>query len=242
MSQTHQVGQELREQLLATARKGRRRVQATVRTVTATAQAIQPQLPTIPRPSLNMPKVPRPSHLREAAPGLIARVPGGEQIKAGVQELVGQLKSAQTRVAGKVPARAGQAKVAGRVSGQVRQVAAAASAATPLARQAVGEFRHAATAATPLARQAVAEFRHAATAAVPLVRQAAAVLAKGSAAATETAEIPSATETEDAAADGARRKSRGKDAPATPAAEATATPDATAAPAARKPRAKSNGK
>ncbi len=239
MSQTRIVGQELQEQILATARKGRQRVQATVRTMTATAQAIQPQLPSLPKPSLNLPRVPRPGQLREAAPGLLARVPGSDQIKSGVHELADQLKAAQDKVSSKVA----QSNVPGKVSGQVRQAAAAASVATPLARQAVAEFRHAATAATPLAKQAVAEFRHAASAAKPLVRQAAAAFTKGTEPA-GTGEITAASPAEHAGdTDSARAKSRDQGAASDGTGSHAASGEAAKrTPSARKPRPKSGGK
>ena len=234
MSQTRSVGQELQEQILATARKGRQRVQATVRTVTATAQAIQPQLPNLPKPQVILHKVPRPTQIREAAPGLLAKVPSSDQFKAGVSELADQLKAAQDKVASRVA----QSKVPDRLSSQVRHAAAAANLAAPLAKQAVAEFRHAATAATPLAKQAVAEFRHAASAARPLVLQAATAFSKTTSAVgtSETAggqpETPDATAPADAKTDAKTDASAG----------GAAASDAKPTRATRKPRPKSDGR
>ncbi|MHB1432551.1 MAG: hypothetical protein ACYCVZ_10600 [Streptosporangiaceae bacterium] len=72
------IGHELQDQVLAAARKGRQRVTSTVRTVTATAQLIRPQLPSLPRPPLGLPT---PAGLREKAPGLVAKLPTPDQIR-----------------------------------------------------------------------------------------------------------------------------------------------------------------
>jgi hypothetical protein len=69
------IGHELQDQVLAAARKGRQRVTSTVRTVTATAQLIRPQLPSLPRPPHGLPT---PAELRDS---LFARLPTPDQIR-----------------------------------------------------------------------------------------------------------------------------------------------------------------
>ncbi len=84
MIDTRAVGQELQDQVLAAARKGHRRVTNTVKNVTATAQMIRPQLPSM--PTINPVKLPNAEHLaqltdkqvaqlREKAPALIGKIP-----------------------------------------------------------------------------------------------------------------------------------------------------------------------
>src|SRR5665811_1143135 len=87
MIDTRAVGQELQDQVLAAARKGHRRVTNTVKNVTATAQMIRPQLPSM--PAINPVKLPNAEHLaqltdkqvaqlREKAPALIGKIPNAE--------------------------------------------------------------------------------------------------------------------------------------------------------------------
>ena len=59
MIDTRAVGQELQDQVLAAARKGHQRVTTTVKNVTATAQMIRPQLPSM--PTINTRSSPTPS-------------------------------------------------------------------------------------------------------------------------------------------------------------------------------------
>lgn len=98
MIDTRAVGQELQGQVLDAARKGRERVTSTVKTVTATAQHIRPQLASLPRPSLTMPALPTPGQLREKAPAVAAKLPKPRQLVAGAQELAGHARSVQRLV------------------------------------------------------------------------------------------------------------------------------------------------
>jgi hypothetical protein len=110
MIDTRTVGQELQDQVLDAARKGRERVTSTLKTVTETAQHIRPQFAHLPMPSLTMPtlptpaqlrekvpglaaKLPTPAQLREKAPGLAAKLPTPAQLVSGAQELVGHARS-----------------------------------------------------------------------------------------------------------------------------------------------------
>src|ERR1022692_1552543 len=120
MNETRAIGQEISDQVLAAARKGHQRVTSTVKNVTATAQLIRPQLPSLPsmpRPTLNVPRLPTPAQLRERAPQLAAMLPSTEQLRAGAHEFAGQFLSVQRKVVD-----------------QVRSVA------TPLAHQAAAVF------------------------------------------------------------------------------------------------------
>ena len=98
MNDTRAVGQELQDQVLAAARKGQQRVASTVKNVTATAQLIRPQLPSLPRPTLNTSALPTPAQIRERAPQLVAMLPSTEQLRAGAHEFAGQLLSVQRKV------------------------------------------------------------------------------------------------------------------------------------------------
>ena len=102
MIDTRTVGQELQDQVLGVARKGRERVASTVKTVTATAQHIRPQLQNLPRPNLTRPTLVTPAQLREKAPALIAMLPKPRQLKAGAQEFAGQAQHAARIVLGQV--------------------------------------------------------------------------------------------------------------------------------------------
>jgi hypothetical protein len=86
MIDTRAVGQDLQVQVLDAARKGRERVASTVRTVTATAQLIRPQLAALPRPSLTRPTLPTPAELREQA----AKLPSPAKLMSGAQALAGR--------------------------------------------------------------------------------------------------------------------------------------------------------
>ena len=63
MIDTRAVGQELQDQVLAAARKGHQRVTNTVKNVTATAQMIRPQLPSM--PTINSIKLPNAEQLAQ---------------------------------------------------------------------------------------------------------------------------------------------------------------------------------
>lgn len=142
MIDTRAMGQELQDQVLAAARRGHQRVTSTVKTVTATAQLIRPQLPHVPSlPTLNLTALPLPAQLREKAPALIAKLPNADQLKAGAHEFAGQVRYVQRQVVG-----------------QVRSVA------TPLAQQAAAAFSQATTAT---AKAGPAKARPAAKAAAP---------------------------------------------------------------------------
>jgi hypothetical protein len=110
MIDTRTVGQEIQDQVLAAARKGQQRVQSTVKTVTATAAMIRPQLPALPRPKLSglpkptltVPRLPTPGELREKAPDLTAMLPTPEQLRASAQEFAEQILTAQRKFLGQV--------------------------------------------------------------------------------------------------------------------------------------------
>lgn len=110
MNDTRTVGQEIQDQVLAAARKGQQRVQSTVKTVTATAAMIRPQLPTLPRPKLSglpkptltVPRLPIPAQLREKAPDLTAVLPTPEQLRASAHEFAEQILTAQRKFLGQV--------------------------------------------------------------------------------------------------------------------------------------------
>src|SRR5216684_4400769 len=170
MIDTRAKGQELQEQVLAAARKGQKRVTNTVKNVTATAQMIRPQLPSM--PAINIVKLPSAeqfaqlrdrqlSQLRERAPGLIARLPSADDVRAGAHEFAGQMRSVQRQVAG------AQRQFAGQVAGAQRQFA--------------GQLR---TAATPFAHQTAAALAQATAATQKVARGAAAVTHNGAAAGT----------------------------------------------------------
>jgi hypothetical protein len=95
MIDTRNVGQELQEQVLDAARKGRERVTSTVKTVTATAQHIRPQLANLPKPNLTRPTLPTPAQLRDKAPALAAKLPKPRQLMSGAQDLAGHARSVQ---------------------------------------------------------------------------------------------------------------------------------------------------
>lgn len=100
MIDTRAVGQELQDQVLDAARKGRERVTSTVKTVTDTAQNIRPQLASLPKPNLTMPALPiptlpTPAQLKEKSPALAAMLPSREQLVSGAQELAGHARSVQ---------------------------------------------------------------------------------------------------------------------------------------------------
>src|ERR1022692_2933355 len=98
MNDTRTVGQEIQDQVLAAARKGQQRVANTVKNVTATAQLIRPQLPSLPRPTLNTSGLPTPAQIREKAPQLVAMLPSTEQLRVGAHEFAGQLLTVQRKV------------------------------------------------------------------------------------------------------------------------------------------------
>jgi hypothetical protein len=110
MIDTRTVGHEIQDQVRSAARKGQQRVQSTVRTVTATAAMIRPQLPALPRPklsslpkpTLNVPRLPMSAQLRDKAPALTAMLPTPEQLMASAHEFAGQFLAAQRKVFGQV--------------------------------------------------------------------------------------------------------------------------------------------
>ncbi len=95
MIDTRAVGQELQDQVLGAARKGRERVTSTVKTVTATAQQIRPQLASLPKPNLTRPTLPTPAQVREKAPALAAKLPKPHQLMSGAQGLAEHARSVQ---------------------------------------------------------------------------------------------------------------------------------------------------
>jgi hypothetical protein len=103
MIDTRAVGQELQDQVLDAARKGRERVSSTVKAVAKTAQQIRPQLANLPKPNLTIPNLtiptlPTPAQLAEMAPALAARLPSPHQLMSGAQELAGHARSVQRLV------------------------------------------------------------------------------------------------------------------------------------------------
>ncbi len=83
MTDTRATGQELQDQVLTAARKGRQRVTSTVKTVTATAQQIRPQLPKLPTVHIELPT---PAELREKAPAFIAKLSHPDQLAGQLRE------------------------------------------------------------------------------------------------------------------------------------------------------------
>ena len=135
MIDTRARGQELQEQILAAARKGQQRVTSTVKNVTATAQMIRPQLPSM--PTMNVIKLPKAeefaqlrdkqlSQLRERAPGLIAKLPRSEQLAAITEKQLSQLREKAPGLIARLPNaeyfKAGANEVAGQVRTVQRQV------------------------------------------------------------------------------------------------------------------------
>jgi hypothetical protein len=94
MSNVRPLGRELQDQVLAAAREGQKRVNRTVRIVTATAQQIRPQLPSLPEVHINVVKLPSPAQLREKAPEFIAKLPSGGQLREKAPELLAKLPNA----------------------------------------------------------------------------------------------------------------------------------------------------
>src|ERR1022692_1893966 len=162
MNDTRAVGQELQDQVLAAARKGQQRVASTVKNVTATAQLIRPQLPSLPRPTLNPSALPTPAQIRERAPQLVAMLPSTEQLRAGAHEFAGQLLSVQRKVVEQVRSVTtplAQQAEAHDIAGQLltvqrKVVEQVRSVTTPLAHQAaavLGQVGKATQKATPMA-------------------------------------------------------------------------------------------
>jgi hypothetical protein len=154
MNETRAIGQEIQDQVLAAARKGQQRVTSTVKSVTATAQLIRPQLPSLPsrpslsRPTLNVPGLPTPAQLRERAPQLSAMVPSTEQLRAGAHEFAEQFLSVQRKVIDQVRSasaplahQADAHDLAGQfLSVQRKVIDQVRSVTTPLAHQAAAVF------------------------------------------------------------------------------------------------------
>ncbi len=173
MIDTRAVGQELQEQVLAVARKGQRRVNATMKNVTATAQMIRPQLPALPTIDLsnvkNTVKLPSPdelarrterqlSQLRKSAPALVARIPNAEHLAKLTEKQLDQLRKTAPGLIAKLPDRehikAGAAELADQMRTVQRQVTdQVRTVTTPLAEQAAAAFAQA-TGATVKTRKA----------------------------------------------------------------------------------------
>jgi len=158
MNETRTVGQELQDHVLAVARKGQQRISNRVKNVTATAQLIRPQLPSLPKPTLNVPNLPKPTlnvpsmptpaQIREKAPQLTAMLPSAEQFRASAHELAGQILSAQRKMVDQVRSfttplmhQAEVHELAGQfMSAQRKMVDQVRSFTTPLAQQAAAVF------------------------------------------------------------------------------------------------------
>ena len=162
MNDTRTVGQEIQDQVLAAARKGQQRVANTVKNVTATAQLIRPQLPSLPRPTLNTSGLPTPAQIREKAPQLVAMLPSTEQLRVGAHEFAGQLLTVQRKVVEQVRSVTtplAQQAEAHDLAGQLltvqrKVVEQVRSVTTPLAHQAaavLGQVGKATQKATPMA-------------------------------------------------------------------------------------------
>lgn len=152
---TRAVGQELQDQFLGAARKGRERVTSTVKTVTATAQHIRPQLPNLPKPNLSRPTLPTPAQLREKAPALVARLPKPQQLMSGAQELAGRARSVQRLVLGQVRTVAAPfAHQAARLAGVGTQPAQPAQRGRPETTTRVSEVKVASSAPAKEAKEA----------------------------------------------------------------------------------------
>src|ERR1022692_1322021 len=162
MNDTRTVGQEIQDQVLAAARKGQQRVANTVKNVTATAQLIRPQLPSLPRPTLNTSGLPTPAQIREKAPQLVAMLPSTEQLRVGAHEFAGQLLTVQRKVVEQVRSVTtplAQQAEAHDIAGQLltvqrKVVEQVRSVTTPLAHQAaavLGQVGKATQKATPMA-------------------------------------------------------------------------------------------
>ena len=89
MNDTRAAGQEFQDQVLAAARKGQKRVASTMKTVTATAQLIRPQLNSL--PTMHVAGLPTPSKLREKAPDLLAKLPTPDQLREKAPNLLTKL-------------------------------------------------------------------------------------------------------------------------------------------------------
>src|SRR5215472_4185266 len=131
MIDTRAKGRELQEQVLAAARKGQQRVASTVKNVTATAQMIRPQLPSMPR--ITDIKLPNAEHLaqltekqlsqlREKAPGLIAKLPSTDQLVDMTEKQLGQLREKAPGLVAKLPNADHLSAGAHEFAGQVRSV------------------------------------------------------------------------------------------------------------------------
>src|SRR5215467_10106368 len=152
MIDTRALGQELQEQVLAAARKGRRRVTTTVRNVTATAQMIRPQLPAMPPITIKLPSADQLaqlteaqfSQLREKAPAIIARLRNPERLAQLTERQLSQLSQLREKAPGLIARlpdaddiRASAADFAEQVQSVQRQVAdRVRTVASPLAHQA----------------------------------------------------------------------------------------------------------
>src|SRR5215470_3860310 len=149
MIDTRALGQELQEQVLAAARKGRRRVTTTVRNVTATAQMIRPQLPAMPPITIKLPSADQLAQLteaqfrqlREKAPALIARLRNPERLAQLTERQLSQLREKAPGLIARLPdaddIRASAADFAEQVQSVQRQVAdRVRTVASPLAHQA----------------------------------------------------------------------------------------------------------
>jgi hypothetical protein len=157
MIDTRAVGQELQEQVLAAARKGRRRVTTTARNVTATAQMIRPQLPAMPTIKFKLPSADQLaklseaqfSQLRERVPALIGRLRNSERLTQLTERQLGQLREKAPGLLAKLPdadqIKASATDLAEQMQSVQRQVAdRVRTVASPLAQQAAAAFAQAA--------------------------------------------------------------------------------------------------
>ncbi len=168
MIDTRAAGQEFQDQVLAAARKGRQRVTTTVKTVTATAHQIRPQLPKLPTVHIGLPtpaqlrekapafvaKLPHPEQLREKAPAFIAKLPHPEQLRERApafmaklshpDQLADQFRERAAKL-GKLPTahelRESAEDLTGHVlAAQRHMISQVRSVTTPLAKQAAAVF------------------------------------------------------------------------------------------------------
>jgi hypothetical protein len=141
MNDYRAASQELQDQVRAAARKGQERVTKHVKSVTAAAAQIRPQLASLSKPAINISALPGSAQLRERAPELASKLPtklqpklptklpSPDQLRAGAQELAGHARTVRRLVTDQVM-----------------------SVATPLAHQAAARLAQVGTAAEPEAK------------------------------------------------------------------------------------------
>jgi hypothetical protein len=145
MKDTRAVRQEVQDQIVAAARKGQQRVASTVKTVTATAQMIRPQLPSLPKPNLS--NLPKPDLSKLPKPDL-SKLPRPTfdtlprpTLNGTAHRVASQLRERTPVIVAKLPSRdlirSGAAEFAGLLRSDLRQAAdRVREAAEPFARQA----------------------------------------------------------------------------------------------------------